>query len=61
MFTENETQPDYEFYARTLQQELEIDSWTSFLELHEDDLASIPQISKPICNEILDFIEFAKS
>eukprot|EP01126_Amoeba_proteus_P057678 TRINITY_DN7358_c0_g2_i4.p1 TRINITY_DN7358_c0_g2~~TRINITY_DN7358_c0_g2_i4.p1 ORF type:complete len:516 (-),score=107.89 TRINITY_DN7358_c0_g2_i4:760-2307(-) len=51
---------DCERVASALQDRLEIDNWSSFLELETEDLIDIPELTEKTRNEILDVIAFTK-
>jgi hypothetical protein len=50
---------DYEKTEKVLKEQLEIDSWSSFLELEEADLQEVDEIEPIVRQELLEVIEFA--
>lgn len=51
---------DCEAVAEALQKKLEIDSWSSFLELENDDLLELEELNEDMRKELLELISFAK-
>eukprot|EP01127_Copromyxa_protea_P015556 TRINITY_DN4488_c0_g1_i2.p1 TRINITY_DN4488_c0_g1~~TRINITY_DN4488_c0_g1_i2.p1 ORF type:complete len:1740 (+),score=308.01 TRINITY_DN4488_c0_g1_i2:97-5220(+) len=51
---------DCEAVADALQKKLEIDSWSSFLELENEDLLEIEELKEDMRKELLELIHFAK-
>jgi hypothetical protein len=51
---------DCEAVADALQKTLEIDNWSSFLELENDDLLEIKELNEDMRKELLELISFAK-
>lgn len=51
---------DCEAVADALQKKLEIDSWSSFLELENEDLLEIEELNEDMRKELLELIAFAK-